>query len=115
VDIDPAAFINHRSPELAVLADAGAALSGLIEQLPDPVPFLDEHHDHNMADRQRFEDATVIPAAPLTGGGVPYAHVMRVLSDTLSPDTIIASDAGWTPHSVRSSRSDPRPPQRAAI
>jgi acetolactate synthase-1/2/3 large subunit len=94
VDVDPAAFINHRSPELAVLADAGAALSGLIEQLPEPVPFLHERHDHNKADRQRFEDATVIPEAPLTGAGVPYAHVMRVLSDTLTPETIIASDAG---------------------
>ena len=94
VDVDPAAFINHRSPELAVLADAGAALSGLIEQLPDPVPFLPERRDHNQADRQRFEDATVIPEAPLTGAGVPYAHVMRVLSDTLTPETIIASDAG---------------------
>ena len=28
------------------------------------------------------------------GDGVPYAQVMRVLADTLSPDTIIASDAG---------------------
>jgi acetolactate synthase I/II/III large subunit len=94
VDVDPAAFINHRSPELAVLADAGAALSGLIEQLPDSVPSLHERHDHNKADRQRFEDATVIPEAPATGAGVPYAHVMRVLSDTLTPETIIASDAG---------------------
>jgi acetolactate synthase I/II/III large subunit len=94
VDVDPAAFINHRSPELAVLADAGAALSGLIEQLPDSVPSLHERHDHNKADRQRFEDATVIPEAPVTGTGVPYAHVMRVLSDTLTPETIIASDAG---------------------
>jgi len=94
VDVDPAAFINHRSPELAVFADAGAALSGLIEQLPEPVPFRHERHDHNKADRQRFEDATVIPEAPATGAGVPYAHVMRVLSDTLTPETIIASDAG---------------------
>ena len=94
VDVDPAAFINHRSPELAVFADAGSALSGLIQQLPDPVPFRHERHDHNQADRQRFEDATVIPEAPLTGSGVPYAHVMRVLSDTLTPETIIASDAG---------------------
>ena len=94
MDVDPAAFINHRSPELAVFADAGAALSGLIEQLPDPVPFLPERHDHNQADRQRFEDATAIPEPPLTGTGVPYAHVMRVLSYMLTPETIIASDAG---------------------
>jgi acetolactate synthase-1/2/3 large subunit len=94
VDVDPAAFVNHRSPEIAVLADAGAALSGLIERLPDLVPFSDERHDDNVADRRRFEDATVIPQAPLTTGGVPYAKVLRVLVDTLSPDTIVASDAG---------------------
>jgi acetolactate synthase-1/2/3 large subunit len=94
VDVDPAAFINHRSPELAVLADAGAALSGLLERLPDPVPSLADRRDPNAADRRRFEDATVIPEAPLPAGGVPYAHVMRVLAGTLSPDTIVASDAG---------------------
>ena len=94
VDLDPASFVNHRSPELAVLADAGAALSGLIDRLPDPVPSAGERRDHNQADRQRFEDATVIPDAPLTGTGVPYAHVMHVLADTLSPQTILASDAG---------------------
>ena len=38
IDVDPAAFVNHRSPELAVLADAGAALAALVERLPDPVP-----------------------------------------------------------------------------
>lgn len=94
VDVDPAAFVNHRSPELAVLADAGATLSALIERVPDPVPFRDERRDRNAADRQRFEDTTVIPEVALTGDGVPYAHVMRVLADTLSPDTIVTSDAG---------------------
>jgi acetolactate synthase-1/2/3 large subunit len=94
VDTDPGAFVNHRSPELAVLADAGAALSGLIAQLPDPVPALAGRRDGNAADRQRFEDATVIPAPPLSAHGVPYPHVMRVLAGTLSPDTIVASDAG---------------------
>lgn len=94
VDIDPEAFVNHRSPELAVLADAGAALSALIERVPDQVPFLDERRDRNAADRQRFEDATVIPQATPTGDGVPYASVMQVLADTLTPDTIVTSDAG---------------------
>ena len=94
VDVDPAAFVNHRSPELAVLADAGAALAALIERVPDPVPFRDERQGPNRADRRRFEDATVIPEAEPAGDGVPYAHVMRILADTLTPDTIIASDAG---------------------
>jgi acetolactate synthase I/II/III large subunit len=94
VDIDPASFVNHRSPELAVLADAGAALSGLLQRLPAAVPDLAERRADNAADRQRFEDATIIPEAPITAGGVPYAHVMRVLADTLSPETIVTSDAG---------------------
>jgi acetolactate synthase-1/2/3 large subunit len=94
IDVDPAAFVNHRSPELAVLADAGAALAALVERLPDPVPFRDAHRERNLADRRRFEDATAIPEVAAVGDGVPYAQVMRVLADTLSPDTIIASDAG---------------------
>ena len=94
VDIDPAAFVNHRSPELAVLADAGAALAALIERVPDPVPCHDERRVRNVADRRRFEDATAIPEVAPTGDGVPYAHVMQVLADTLSPETIITSDAG---------------------
>ena len=94
VDVDPASFVNHRSPELAILADAGAALSGLIEQLPDPVPVPADRRDRNAADRQRFEAATVIPEAPAAAGAVPYQHVIRVLAETLSPDTIVASDAG---------------------
>ena len=94
VDVDPAAFVNHRSPELAVLADAGAALAALVERLPDPVPFRDARRERNLADRRRFEDATAIPEVAAAGDGVPYAQVMRVLADTLSPDTIVASDAG---------------------
>jgi acetolactate synthase I/II/III large subunit len=94
VDIDPAAFVNHRSPELAVLADAGAALAALIERVPDPVPCYDERRVRNVADRRRFEDATAIPEVAPAGDGVPYAHVMRVMADTLSPETIITSDAG---------------------
>jgi acetolactate synthase-1/2/3 large subunit len=93
VDIDPAILVNHWSPELAVVSDAGAMLSALIEQIPQPVPLLAERRDRNLADRQRFEDATVIPDAP-AGDGVSYAHVMRTMAGTLSPDTIVASDAG---------------------
>jgi acetolactate synthase I/II/III large subunit len=94
VDIDPASFVNHRSPELAVVADAGATLSALIDRTPRPVPLRDERESRNLPDRRRFEDATVIPAADPAGDGVPYAHVMRTLAGALSPDTIIASDAG---------------------
>lgn len=94
IDVDPAAFVNHRSPELAVLADAGAALAALVERLPDPVPFRDARRERNLADRRRFEEATAIPEVAAVGDGVPYAQVMRVLADILSPDTIIASDAG---------------------
>ncbi len=94
VDVDPASFVNHRSPELAVLADAGATLSALIHRAPQLAPRRDEHRSRNRADRRRFEKATVVPEAPLAGDGVPYAHVMRTLASTLSADTIIATDAG---------------------
>jgi acetolactate synthase I/II/III large subunit len=94
VDVDPAAFVNHRSPELAIVADAGAALAALIERVPEPVPFRDERLGPNRADRRRFEEATVIPEPVPAGDGVPYAQVMRTLAGTLSPDTIVTSDAG---------------------
>ena len=32
--------------------------------------------------------------APAAASAVPYQHVIRVLAETLSPDTIVASDAG---------------------
>jgi acetolactate synthase I/II/III large subunit len=94
VDVDPATFVNHRSPDLAVVADAGSTLAALIEQTPEPVPGRAERWHRNIADRRRFEHATVIPEAGPSGSGVPYAHVMRTLAGTLSPETVVASDAG---------------------
>jgi acetolactate synthase I/II/III large subunit len=94
VDIEPASFVGHRSPELAVTADAGAALAALLDRLPDEVPGAAGRRDGNAADRRRFTAGTVIPDAPPAGDGVSYAHVMRVLTKTLSPDTIVTSDAG---------------------
>jgi acetolactate synthase-1/2/3 large subunit len=94
VDVDADSFVNHRSPELALVADAGAALRALIEGLPASVPLTAERSRANAADRRRFEEATVIPEPVPAEEGVPYAEVMRTLADTLSPDTIVASDAG---------------------
>jgi acetolactate synthase-1/2/3 large subunit len=94
VDIDPAVLVNHRAPELALLADAGATLRAMIGQLPDPVPGTDARRERNTADRKRYEVATEIPSTDGSGTGVAYEHVMRVLAERLGPEAIIASDAG---------------------
>ena len=94
VDVDPASFVNHRSPELALVADAGATLRALLAALPAPVPGVAARREANAADRRLFEEATVIPPAVPAEEGVPYAEVMRTLAETLSPETVVASDAG---------------------
>lgn len=94
VDIDPLALVSHRAPEFALQADAGRALRAMVERLPAVVPGQEERRSRNMADRKRFEKLTAVPAADGDRDGVSYAHVMRTLAAQLSPETIIASDAG---------------------
>jgi acetolactate synthase I/II/III large subunit len=93
VDVDPAVMVNHRPPEMAVTCDAGAMLSAMTDRLPKPVPGTEKRRGPNALDRQQFEAATAIPVA-LAGVGVAYADVMQTLADVLSPETIVASDAG---------------------
>lgn len=95
VDIDASVLVNHRTPELALVADAGATLAAMLESAAG-VPVTDERRALNAADRRRFEDATAIPEATTAnaGAGVPYADVLRILAKTLGPDTVLSSDAG---------------------
>jgi len=93
VDIEPATLVNHRTPELGLIADAGATLAAMLESAA-AVAVTDERRALNAADRRRFEDATVIPEAAETAAGVPYADVLRILAKTLGPDTVLSSDAG---------------------
>ena len=93
IDIDPASVVSHRTPELALVADAGAALGALLG-LAAVLPVSAERRAQNAADRRRFEEATLIPAAVPAGDGVPYADVMRTLAATLRPETVVSSDAG---------------------
>lgn len=94
VDIDPAALVSHRAPELVLQADASATLAAMLDELPDPVPGIESRREHNSADRGRYELATEIPATNDDGTGVSYAHVVRTLADQLGPDVVITSDAG---------------------
>jgi acetolactate synthase-1/2/3 large subunit len=95
VDVDPVSLVGHRSPELALVADAGATLAAMLARVPVTASAAgDQRRSRNLADRRRFEEATAIPVRPPAGDGVPYADVMRVLAATLTPETVIASDAG---------------------
>lgn len=94
VDIDPTTLVNHRSPEIAIVADAGAMLSAMLERVAEPVPGREGRRSRNAADRRRFEEATAIPELSPIGDGVPYADVMRTLAHTLTSETVVASDAG---------------------
>lgn len=93
VDIDPVSLVNHRTPELALVADASATLTALLARVPAESA-SEARLARNQADRQRFEEATALPAVAPAGDGVAYAEVMRTLATTLSPETILASDAG---------------------
>lgn len=94
VDIDPAALVSHRAPELALHADAGATLAAMTSRLPRPVPGASLRQETNMADRRRYELATQLPRAEASRDGVSYQQVMKVLAEVLGPEVIIASDAG---------------------
>ncbi len=94
VDIDPAALVSHRAPELALQADAGATLRSMLSRLVQPVPGVSARRGRNEADRRRFELATRIPATEGNRAGVAYEDVMRVLAEVLGPDVVIVSDAG---------------------
>jgi acetolactate synthase I/II/III large subunit len=93
VDIEPMTMVNHRSPELALVADAGATLAAMLEHA-SAVPLTDERRALGAADRRRYEEATVIPTVVRGGSGVPYPDVMRALASTLGPEAVVSSDAG---------------------
>jgi acetolactate synthase-1/2/3 large subunit len=93
VDVEPTTLVNHRSPELALVADAGATLAALLEQA-STVPVTDERRALNAADRRQFEEATAIPATVQDGDGVPYPDAMRTLAKALGPTAVVSSDAG---------------------
>ena len=94
VDLDTAVMASHRSPELAIQADAGTMLRALTEQLPRATPQITTRLEKNRQDRERFELAISIPDPAASGRGVPYQDVLRALGLVAGPETIIATDAG---------------------
>jgi acetolactate synthase-1/2/3 large subunit len=55
---------------------------------------LDERTAANKADREAYEAASIVDAEPWEGPGVHPGHVVATLGRVLSPDAIIATDAG---------------------
>jgi acetolactate synthase-1/2/3 large subunit len=108
VDLDPAVMAGHRSPELAIQADATAMLRALTEKLPSPNPSVAERLEKNRTDRQRFEEATLLGEAATPARGVSYQEVLRTLGAVASPETILTTDAGnfyaWVSRYQRFSR-----------
>jgi acetolactate synthase I/II/III large subunit len=106
VDVDPGVMVNHRSPELAIQADAAAMLAALLERLARPAPGAAERREANRADRARFEATGALPDAdPAPGEGIAYPQLFASLAKRLEPDTIVTSDAGnfygWLARYVR--------------
>lgn len=109
VDLDPAVMVNHRSPELAIQADAAATLAALLDRLPRPAPGAAERRETNRADRARFEASGALPDTdPALGAGISYPQLFDSLAKRLEPGTVVTSDAGnfygWLARYVRFSR-----------
>lgn len=94
VDLDAAVMASHRSPELALQADASKTLRALLDLAVGAADASDDRRRKNVVDRQRFELATVLPEPTVSSTGVSYETVLRVLSRLPARDVTFATDAG---------------------
>ncbi len=94
VDLDVDGVVNHRVPEIAIQADASAALEALLAMVPSSVPGLSARRQRNDADRARFEDATTLPPPRSRSGSVDYACVVGDMMRLLPPEAIVSTDGG---------------------
>src|ERR687893_516449 len=88
VDTDPTELAATVSAELRILADAGAALSALVEHAPSQKPPRDWTGAH-----RAYLDSSTVPASR-SGGGIDPSQVVAALREVLPEDAVVANDAG---------------------
>ena len=88
VDTDPTELAATVSAELRILADAGAALSALVEHAPSQKPPRDWTGAH-----RAYLDSSTVPASR-SDGGIDPSQVVAALREVLPEDAVVANDAG---------------------
>jgi acetolactate synthase I/II/III large subunit len=88
VDSDPTELAATVSAELRILADAGAALSALVEHASSQGPPRDWTGAH-----RAYLDSSSVPASR-SDGGIDPSQVVAALREVLPEDAVVANDAG---------------------
>ena len=98
VDLEPRAAAHGLSaPSVSVPGDVRSFLRSAIERLKAgalEASAVDARTAANRDDRDRYEAASVVDAAPWDGPGVHPGRVVATLGRVLPPDTILTTDAG---------------------
>jgi acetolactate synthase-1/2/3 large subunit len=97
VDVEPHGAASGPRAEVALASDVAAFLrmtQRLLARAAFDAASLDERTAANKADREAYEAASIVDAEPWEGPGVHPGHVVATLGRVLSPDAIIATDAG---------------------
>jgi acetolactate synthase-1/2/3 large subunit len=88
VDSDPTELAATVSAELRLLADAGAALTALVEH----APYQEVSRDWTEAHRA-YLDSSIVPASR-SDGGIDPSQVVAAMREVLPEDAVVANDAG---------------------
>ena len=97
VDVAPAAAPWLPAPERTVTADAKAFVRACLTRLREAALLaqpLEERRKHNRADREAWEQATVVDQGRWSGPGVHPGRVVTTLRRILPDDAIVTTDAG---------------------
>jgi acetolactate synthase-1/2/3 large subunit len=97
VDIDPRGAASQHRPEIVLAADVAAFLrvaQRLLAHAALEAASLDERTVANALDREAYEAASVVDAAPWEGPGVHPGRVVSTLARVLPPEAMLTTDAG---------------------
>jgi acetolactate synthase-1/2/3 large subunit len=94
IDIEPASMTGYLSPEVAIQADAEAAVAGLLQLAASRETGAAARREANDRDRAAYVRASELPPIPELEGAVAYEEVIQGLSSLLPAEAILAMDAG---------------------
>ncbi len=96
VDVDPEVFGMHRTPQLAVLSDAGEALRAMIEASGGLAPERPEERRAWVRERRRSYESFADPLGVQAedGGYVDRARMVEAAMELLPEDSVVTVDAG---------------------